>query len=283
MKRREAADRWLHRVSQGKRSGQSRLEWGLLALTGLVSVVLSALQYRWTGEFSRAEQVRMRQSLNEQVRLLGREFDFDLRESCLALLPDALELERGLETAHRDRYGRWAAEHSPELFSRIAVAAPEGPALKLNQVDREGGLRPVEWPAEWRHFQDSMSARMRDEGPPPATPLGSALIEIPVFVGRGGRGGPGPEREWMIFEGNLNRVRAVTMPRLVSTYLNPAGAEALTFRYPGPVAASSGLRARMAQTSRSAQTAPIFPLGVGAFGRARGRPGNEPPAGGRSP
>jgi signal transduction histidine kinase len=261
-----------------KRRGQSRLEWGLLALTGLVCVVLSALQYRWTSEFSRAEQVRMRWSLNEQVRLLAREFDSDLRESCRALLPDALELERGLETAHRNRYERWAAEHPPELFSRIAVAAPEGPALRLYQVDREGGLRPAEWPAEWRRFQESMSARLRGEGPPPATPLGSALIEIPVF---GGRGGPGPEREWMIFEVNLNRVRAVTMPRLVSTYLNPEGAEAwdVSLSWSGGGVIWSSRADGVDVAAGADATVSIFPVDVGAFGRRLGRPGNDPPAG----
>jgi signal transduction histidine kinase len=193
-------------------------------------------------------------------------------------LPDALELDRGLETAHRNRYERWAAEHSPELFSRIAVAAPEGPVLTLYQVDREGGLRPAEWPSEWRHFQESMSARMRGEGPPPATPPESVLIEIPVF---GRRGGPGPEREWMIFEVNLNRVRAVTMPRLVSTYLNPEGAEAwdVSLSWSGGGVIWSTRADGAAVAAGADATAPVFPLDIGAFGQPRGRPGKEPPAG----
>ena len=50
-----------------KRIHQPRLEWALLAIIAVVCAVLSFLQYRWTGEVSRAERARLRASLIEQV------------------------------------------------------------------------------------------------------------------------------------------------------------------------------------------------------------------------
>ena len=43
---------------------QNRLEWALLGVIAIVCAVLSFLQYRWTGEVSRAERARLRSGLD---------------------------------------------------------------------------------------------------------------------------------------------------------------------------------------------------------------------------
>jgi signal transduction histidine kinase len=201
-----------------KRIGQTRIEWALLGLIAVVCAVLSFLQYRWTGELSRAEPALLRAGLNEQVRRLVQSFNEEIRESCTALLPEAKEiLERGAAEAHRIRYEQWSPLHERPLFTRIAVAAPEHGALKLYGVDGEGRIAPMQWPQHWEPLETGMTARMNGAGRPPNVPPGLNIIEIPIFDPRA----PGSELEWMIFELNDDYLRSKLMPRLVAEYLNP--------------------------------------------------------------
>ena len=88
-----------------KQIGQARIEWALLGVIAVVCVVLSFLQYRWTGELSRAEPALLRAGLNEQVPRLTRAFNEEIRESCTILMPDANEIrELGAAEAHKLRY-----------------------------------------------------------------------------------------------------------------------------------------------------------------------------------
>ena len=119
-----------------KRIGQTRIEWLLLGVIAVVCAVLSFLQYRWTGEMSRAEALQLRAGLNDQTGRLVRAFNEEIREDCAALLPDAQELrERNTLEAHRIRYEQWISSHDRSLFTRIGIAAPE----------LEGGDSAVAW------------------------------------------------------------------------------------------------------------------------------------------
>src|SRR3954447_5513797 len=92
-----------------KRKRQNRMQWALLALNAVVCAALASLQYRWTGELSRAEPAFLRAGLNEQVRRLAQTFNEDIRESCTLLQPDANQIRsRGLAAAHRVQYEQWA-------------------------------------------------------------------------------------------------------------------------------------------------------------------------------
>src|SRR5580692_4267501 len=75
-----------------KRIGQARIEWALLGVIAVVCGVLSFLQYRWTGELSRAEPALLRAGLNQQIVRLVQDFNEEIRESCAMLMPDAAEL-----------------------------------------------------------------------------------------------------------------------------------------------------------------------------------------------
>ena len=205
-----------------KRISQNRLELALLGLIAVVCSGLSILQYRWTGEVSRAERARLESGLNEQVLRLARAFDDEISESCRALMPDASELgsERTRE-AHQSHYKEWASSHERRLFERIGIAAPEGGTLRLYGFDAEGRMTPMEWPANWETLRAGMTARMQGPGPPPLAPRDSTLIEVPVFNNSEGRRGGREALEWMIFEVSEPYLRAETLPRLVKEYLNP--------------------------------------------------------------
>ena len=204
-----------------KRIGQARIEWALLGLIAVVCAVLSFLQYRWTGELSRAEPALLRAGLNEQVPRLAQAFNQEIRENCTMLLPDAKEIrEQGTAEAHRIRYEQWASSHDRSLFTRIGIAAPEQGSLRLYAIDRVGRIALMEWPPNWEALREAMKDRMRGDGRPPGSPPDSDTIQLPVFADPGDRGS---ELEWMIFDLNEDTVRTKVLPRLVTEYLNPGG------------------------------------------------------------
>jgi signal transduction histidine kinase len=208
-----------------KRINQSRLEWALLAVIAVVCAVLSFLQYRWTGEVSRAERSRLRSGLDEEVGRFVRAFDDDIRENCTMLLPGDEELrEEGAVRAHQLRYEQWKSAHRGELLARIGIVAPEHGILKLYGFDVQGRVTPMDWPPNWEILHAQMAARITDHGPFPAAPMDSTLIEVPIFDdSRRREESSVEEAEWMIFELNEDYIRNKILPHLVSQYLNPGG------------------------------------------------------------
>ena len=206
-----------------KRIGQNRLELALLGLIAVVCAGLSILQYRWTGELSRAERARLRSGLDEQVGHLARAFDDEIRESCAALVPDEAEIRgKGIQEAHRSPPTKNGLRRMIEPCLRgLEWRRPEHGTLKLYGVDGEGRMSPMEWPANWETLRAAMSARMQGGGPPPSAPHDSTLIEIPIFGDSEGRGGPREAVEWVILEVSEPHLQSETLPRLVAEHLNP--------------------------------------------------------------
>ncbi len=203
-----------------KRIGQNRIEWALLAVIAFVCAVLSFLQYRWTGELSRAEPALLRAGLNDQLGRMAQAFNNDIREACTALLPDAKEFSAlGAIEASKARYAQWAPSHDRSLFTRIAIAVPEHGKLWLYEIDGNGAIAPSEWPPDWESLRSSMVERMNGSGRPPNAPPDSTVIELPVFD----TGASVSELGWMIFNVNEDYIRTKVMPQLVAEYLNPGG------------------------------------------------------------
>lgn len=208
-----------------KRIGQNRLEWALLGLIAVLCAGLSFLQYRWTGEVSRAEQARLRSALDGQVASFVRAFDEELRESCRTLLPDEAEIKaEGAQEAHRARFEQWSASHDRSLLTRIGIAIPEPRqgTLNLFSLDHSGQMAPMAWPPIWEPLRTSMTARMNGAGPPPLAPQDSTLVESPVF-GHEVHGRQRPEIEWMIFEVNEEYLRDRFLPHLLAEHLSFGG------------------------------------------------------------
>src|ERR1700693_3762996 len=63
---------------------QKRFGVDLLAVIAMIAVVsvLAVYQYRWTGEISRTEQARLRNSLATSVRNFDQEFSYDFQQLC---------------------------------------------------------------------------------------------------------------------------------------------------------------------------------------------------------
>lgn len=188
--------------------------------------VLSLLQYRWTGEVSRAEGDRLRANLQTQLRQVSRAFDSELNESIYELVPTAREIdEKGRDQAHLAELDRWLRRgRRTAIFSRMAVAEPSGPDLKLYEIETERRiLRPIDWPPQWLSLRDRLTARLQHNGRgrgafQERNPL---LIETPVFETQDGDRMGMREREWMIFELNADYAGKVWLPDLIASYLNP--------------------------------------------------------------
>ncbi len=73
---------------------QKRFGVELIAILVMIAVVsvLAVYQYRWTGEISRTEQTRLRNSLATSVRNFDQEFSYDFQQLC-----ESFELDPGME------------------------------------------------------------------------------------------------------------------------------------------------------------------------------------------
>ncbi len=224
-----------------QRIPQTWLEWGFVALLAVLCAMLSVLQYRWTGELSRAETVRLRANLQDRIEILSRNFNTELSESVWDLVPTAEELrEKGREAAHMERYKQWIAKdgHHP-LFSRIAVAAPEGDGIKLTLLDpKQLSFQASAWPAEWDWMRLRLHALSSRQGPFRSIDPSSLSIEIPIFTSdeRGPPRRPGQlrELEWLIVEVDRDYLRRTLLPELVKTHLNSGPEERFDVEVRGP-------------------------------------------------
>ncbi|HUC84673.1 MAG TPA: HAMP domain-containing sensor histidine kinase [Candidatus Acidoferrales bacterium] len=228
------------------RLDQTSVEWGFVVLLAGFCVVLSVLQYRWTGEVSRAETEHLRVLINEQAQQFCRAFDSELSESCQTLLPRDEDLnDDNRDEIHVADFQKWKSGNPRLLFSRVAVAVPMPEGARLfEQNQASGKLAPMPWPTEWDSFREFLSPQTRN-GPRPFERSDGTTFMLPAVVGQpwrdrptdinlhSGDGGfhddggppsrPGPAHfnEWMIFELDLNYLRKVWLPDLTRRYLNP--------------------------------------------------------------
>jgi signal transduction histidine kinase len=227
------------------RLNQTHAEWGFIVLIAVLCTVLSLLQYRWTGQVSRAEAEHLRVGISEEAQQFCHVFDSVLTENCVALIPDGEGLNNeNRETNHVRQFLKWKSGHPRPLFSRVAVAVSMPDGLQLfEQNQTTGKLKPISWPAEW----DSLRSFFLHEpgNGPPFEDLNGIVFQFPVFShprgndgppddsgGRGDNGPPGdgppphgpghrPENEWVIFEFDTNYLCKTWLPDLTQRFLNP--------------------------------------------------------------
>lgn len=225
---------------------QTHVEWGFVVLLAGFCAVLSVLQYRWTGELSRAEAERLRAGINEQAQEFCRAFDSTLTRSCEALVPTDQDLNDATrEQIHVQLFEKWKSGNPRPIFSHVAVAvSTQFSAQLFEQSQTTGKLAPVPWPVDWNPMQMPFPRRPMS-GPPPFENTQGLLFAFPVFNGRfwsngppdrlsgfGGAGslggrGPGfgrgrpPEGEWVIFTLDTNYLCNTWLPELTRRYLNP--------------------------------------------------------------
>jgi signal transduction histidine kinase len=120
------------------------------ALLGLIAV-LATLQYRWLGQISDAERVRMTTSLNSHAAAFGQDFDRELTLAYLLFQVDASQPLDRLAADLSSRDERWlATARFPRMLKDIYIASPDRASdpLPLQRYDPASRfLEPAAWPA----------------------------------------------------------------------------------------------------------------------------------------
>ncbi len=254
---------------------QTLIEWGFVAFLLVLCVILTALQYRWTGDVSRAEAARLRAGLAEQAQALARAFDAELNEACAALKPTRAELtEQDRGAAWFTRYRDWRATNPRPLFRRVAVAMPARGSIKLFAPDEQAGqAAPLEWPAEWATLRE-YTLGMLNGGPPNFNDRTGEMLAFPIL---GSRPGPsGGASGWLLVQLDLHYVRDSWLPELLQTHLSING----TLPYDVTVTAASTGRelfssGRVGVSDQAALTVRFHQQGRTAESSRGGRGGND--------
>lgn len=215
-----------------KKKRQALLSWVFVGVMLGLCATLGALQYRWLGEVSRAEQERLRAGLQASLRRLSQDFNSELTSACAALLPESPPEGDSPERAYEACFLRWQASgRHTSLFRRIALAIPADGSVRLLHLDfSRGKFAPGEWPPGWKSIKERMEARAAGE--PffgrrslafPAD-FDTALIEIPRWRWPEEPREPPfrtrpTESEWLILETDLEYVRNVMLPELLQRHL----------------------------------------------------------------
>lgn len=196
----------------------------LIALLLTACLVLAFLQYRWTGDLSRAETHRLLASAQGRLQQFAQAFDSELRRSVADAVPSGEDTTRlGPERANQERLTTASQRWERPLFRKIAAAVPGKPGeLHLLEASpKDHHFVHAEWPVapEWHQLRTRLQGLVQGESPhgfivSPA----SALIEVPVF-------GADRELEWMIFELDVKYAVSTWLPELIRIYLNPEGEE----------------------------------------------------------
>jgi signal transduction histidine kinase len=195
------------------KTGRSAVaQWVFIAVLALCCAALAALQYRWTGQITRAERDRLRGDLHERLIAFRRDFD----ESMLTAIRDlAPRLRSGRIT------GAGGAVVQPCPFRRAGLAVFQPAGFEwLRHDPRTGGFVSDQLPPEW-------SALRAEEGAfPGALELGDdVLIADLRGMNRGGRGGPEPfsRRTLLVAEIDRTCMQQKLIPALADAHLAAGG------------------------------------------------------------
>lgn len=200
---------------------QTRREWMLLGCIAIACIILSILQYFWTGELTRAQPAFMRAQLNGRLGSFAQAFNLEVRDNCRALTPDADEIARlGVLDASRQRYLLWNANHDKTIFTHVGVAVPQQRMVQLYLYDTQGVLRPANWPPNWESMRVNMEGRFHGNPMAPSVPPDSTIVEFPVFSGPPVQGKPRIEIAWFLDEFNQDYLRTTLIPYMASEYLS---------------------------------------------------------------
>lgn len=203
-----------------------RAEWLFMAALVLLCGILTAVQYRWTGDLARAEAERLGGNFAGRVQQLCQELDAELVRLTDALIPTGQELvAMGMEKAHRQSWQRWQDLLPQPVFARIAIVVRAGSGLRYHEQNLQtGAVSAAQWPADWGPLRENLEGKIKDGSPQFSDPWG-LVYEAPIFVN-------GTEAEWVIFEIDEKHLRTVWLPALVQEHLmhqgQPLGEVSLT-------------------------------------------------------
>jgi signal transduction histidine kinase len=194
---------------------ETHVAWASVTLLGLLCCGLAVLQYRWIGEVTGAERIRLHTDLQARLDDLSRAFNRDLASACLDLIPSGGEIEaHGREAAYSMQYARWRNAHE-RVLARVAIAVPEDEDLHLLELDlNTARFSSVSWPESWAAMHQRLIERLERRPLQANDWQNSALFEFPRFA----RGG---EQEWLVVELNTEYLRGSMIPELVRRHVGP--------------------------------------------------------------
>lgn len=210
------------------------LWWMFLVALVVLTVTLGALQYRWIGEVSTAERVRMQSSLESSLRRLSLDLNTELTNGLLAIMPASEDEKARPVERYAERFLHWReSSQYGRLFRRIIIAQEdESGEWSLKMVDRDKNLiSSFDWPSDWSALRQRISA-MASRRPRfgPAYDYQHQLIAIPLMIWQSERDEPGFSRpepfHWMIAELDMDYLRADVLPGLVQRHLGVKDANA---------------------------------------------------------
>lgn len=187
-----------------------------VALVGVLLVSLAALQHRWIGELSRAEEGRMREGLRRSARRFAGDLDREVGEILWALMPTPDRSQGPGRTALQVELWRARAAHPALLRDVWAVSFDNGDA-RLERLDEARGewVPAEEWPEDLRTLRDD-PGRLRPDFP--------LLAEVPALVvprfERGGfrRGGPRGFAELLVARLDRGVIASELLPELAERH-----------------------------------------------------------------
>jgi signal transduction histidine kinase len=171
--------------------------------TLVLLALLATLQYRWAGELSEAERVRLAASARARAEGFSRDFDMELTRAWSGLQMPVEVLRSGDFTAYTERYESWLREAAhPALVKDVyLVRSGAEPGRLLRFAAERRTFEPAEWPASLTPVRDQLEDMARNGGRG-AFRLGGSVpaLVLPVFDRPGpgerlGAGGP-PRFEW---------------------------------------------------------------------------------------
>lgn len=208
----------------------------VLLLLGLLAL-LATLQYRWLGQISDAESVRLDKRVNDDTNRFAREFDQEIQKASFALQIAASEFENGDLRGIQKRFAFWKQQTSdPELIQSIYYLRANDTA-GLKKIDlKTGKMFDSDWPADLavaRKKIDASQAAMEVVGNAIVIPLFGKNDELQRIVIRrktSGRedevvqerkiGGPPHHEGFLIVELNREVIKTRLLPRLVAKYFS---------------------------------------------------------------
>jgi len=132
---------------------QKRFGVELIAVIVMIAVVsiLAVYQYRWTGEISRTEQARLRNSLATSVRNFDQEFSYDFQQLCesFELDPEAEPSAIESRVAHQQAGWNRTSAHSEFVEALFIWKAGSSGADSLESLHQDDGrFHEANWPTD---------------------------------------------------------------------------------------------------------------------------------------
>src|SRR5580704_2319040 len=116
-----------------------------------VITILGVYQYRWTGEISRTEQARLRNSLATSVRNFDQEFSYDFQQLCEGFELDPEADPPTIESRVERRQAIWTRTSTHTEFVAGLYIWKKGPssATDLESFDQsDDRFQVLNWPSD---------------------------------------------------------------------------------------------------------------------------------------